>query len=62
MKFIELDSIFKDKSVISLVPNYFNSSETHTICYKYKKPIRVTIFNFDKIVTNMNIDSNTPSS
>ena len=62
MEFIDLHSFFKDKSVISSVPNYFNNSETLTICYKYNKPIRSTIFNFNKIVTDMNIDSNTPDS
>ena len=50
MEFIDLHSIFKDNSMISSVPNYFNNSETQIICYKYSKPIRSTIFNFDKIV------------
>ena len=44
--------------MISSIPNYFNDSETPIICYKYNKPIRSTIFNFNKIVTD--IDSNTP--
>ena len=43
-------------------PNYFNNSETPTICYKYNKPIRSTIFNFNKIVNDLDIDSNTPAS
>ena len=55
-------SIFKDNSVISSIPNYFNNSETPIICYKYNNPIRSTIFNFNKIVTDMYIDSNTPDS
>ena len=38
------------------------NSETQIICYKYNKPIRYTVFNFNKIVTDMNIDSNTPNS
>ena len=59
---IHLHSIFKDKSVISSVPNYFNNTETPIICYKYNKPIRSTTFNFYKIVTDMNIDSNTLDS
>ena len=46
--------------MISSIPNYFNNSETPIICYKYNKPIRPSIFNFNKIVTDMNIDSNTP--
>ena len=46
MEFIDLHRIFKDNSVISSIPNYFNNSETPIICYKYNKPIRSTIFNF----------------
>ena len=54
--------IFKDNSVISSIPNYFNNSETPIICYKYNKPIRSTIFNFNKIVNDLDIDSNTLAS
>ena len=60
MEFIDLHSIFKDNSVISSIPNYVNNSETPIICYQYNKPIRSIIFNFDKIVTYIDIDSNTP--
>ena len=35
MEFIDLHSIFKDYLVISSIPNYFNTSETPIICYKY---------------------------
>ena len=49
-------------SVISSIPNYFNNSETPIICYKYNKAIRSTIFNFNKIVNDLDIDSNTPAS
>ena len=62
IEFIDLHSIFKDNSVISSIPNYFNNSETSIICYKYNKPIRSTIFNFNKIVNDLDIDSNTPAS
>ena len=62
MELIDLHSIFKDNLVISSIPNYFNNSETPIICYKYNKPIRSTIFNFNKIVTDIDIDSNTPDS
>ena len=44
--------------MISSIPSYFNNSETPIICYKYNKPIRSTIFNLNKIVSD--IDSNTP--
>ena len=60
--FFYLHSIFKDNLVIASVPNYLNNSETPIIGYKYNKPIRSTIFNFDKIVTDIDIDSNTPDS
>ena len=61
MEFIDLKSFFiKDKSVISSVPNYFNKTVTPIICYKYNTTIRFTIFNFNKIVMDMNIVSKTP--
>ena len=60
MEFIDLHSIFKDNLVISSIPNYFNNSETPIICYKNKKSIRSTIFNFNKIVTDIDKDSHTP--
>ena len=64
MKFIDLYSIFKDNLVIPSIPNYFNNSETPITCFtcKYNKPIRATILNFNKIVTDIDIDSNTPDS
>ena len=58
MEFINLHTIFKDNLVSLSIPNYFQNSETPIICYKYNKPIRSTIFNFYKIVTDINIDSN----
>ena len=62
MEFIDLHSIFKDNSVISYILNYFNNSETPIICNKYKKPIWSTISNFNKIVIDINIDTNTLDS
>ena len=62
MEFIDLHSIFKDNSAISSITNYFNNSETPIICYKFYKPIRSSIFNLNKIVTDTNIDSNIPDS
>ena len=44
MDFIDLPSIFQDKSVTSSIPDYFQNSEPPIICYKYNKPIRHTIF------------------
>ena len=62
MEFIDLHSIFMDNLVVSSIPNYFNNSENPIICYNYNKPIRSTIFNYNKIVTDIDIDSNTPDS
>ena len=44
MDFIDLPSIFRDSSVISSIPTYFQNSEKHIICYKYNKPTRSIIF------------------
>ena len=43
IEFINLPSIFKDKSVISSFPTYFENKEYPIICYKYNKPIRSTV-------------------
>ena len=48
--------------MISSIPNSFNNSETPIICYEYNKPIRSAIFNFIKIVTDIDIDSYPPDS
>ena len=48
--------------MISSIPNYFNNSETPIICYKYNKPIRSIVFNLNKTVNDIGIDSNTPAS
>ena len=60
--FIDLPSIFQDKSVIQSIPTYFQNSEPPIICYKYNKPIRNTIFNFNKLVSDLDIHANTPKS
>ena len=48
IEFINLPSIFKDKSVISSIPTYFENKESPIICYKYNKPICRTVFNYNK--------------
>ena len=48
IKFINLPSIFKDKSINFSVPTYFENKESPIICYKYNKPIRSTVFNYNK--------------
>ena len=55
MEFINLHSIFKDNLVISSTPKYLNNAETPFICYKNNKSIRSTIFNFNRIVTDIDL-------
>ena len=62
IEFIDLPSIFKDRSVTSLIPADFQNSESPIICYKYNKPIRNTVFNFNKLVSDLDIHANTPES
>ena len=59
MEFIDLPSIFRDSSVISSIPIYFQNSETPLICYKYNKPIRSIIFNFNKHFSDLDVDTST---
>ena len=61
-EFIDLPSIFKDRTVILPIPTYFQNSEQPIICYKYNKPIRKTVFNFNKLVSDLDIHANTPES
>ena len=44
------------------IPAYFQNSEPPIICYKYNKPIRNTVFNFNKLVSDLDIHANTPES
>ena len=57
MEFISLSSIFKDKSVTSAIPAYLKNTEAPIICYKYNKSIRTTIFNVNKLVSDLDIDA-----
>ena len=62
MDFIDLPSIFRDKSVQSSIPNYFKNCEIPIICYKYNEPIRGAIFDFNKLVSDLDIETCTPDS
>ena len=62
MDFIDLPSIFRDKSVQSSIPNYFKDCEVPIICYKYNKPIRGAKFHFNKLVSDLDIETCTPDS
>ena len=55
MDFIDLPSIFRDKTVQSSIPNHFKNCDMPIICYKYKKPIRGVIFNFNKFVFDLSL-------
>ena len=59
---IDLPTIFKDRSVTSSIPAYFQNSEPPIICYKYNKPIRNTVFNFNSLVSDLDIHAKTPES
>ena len=60
--FIDIQSIFRDKNVIDNIPKYFKNMESPIICYKYNKPIRSFIFNYNKIVADLNINTSTPDT
>ena len=60
--FIDLPSIFRDNTIESSIPDYFENKEPPIICYTYNKPIKSTIFNFNKLVANLDIDTKTPDS
>ena len=62
INFIDLPSIFRDKTVESSIPDYFEIKEPFIICYKYNKPFRFTILNFNKLVADLDIDTKTPDS
>ena len=50
--------------LIVSVPDHCLSfySESPIICYKYYNPIRNTVFNFNKLVSDLDIHANTPES
>ena len=60
--FIDLQSILRDKYVIDSIPKYIKISEALIICYKYNKPIRNLVFNYNKIVSYLTFDDNLPDT
>ena len=62
IEFIDLPSIFRDNNVISAIPSYFENTESPIICYKYNKPIRNIILNFNKLVSDLDIETSSPDS
>ena len=61
---IDLPIINRDNTVESSVPNYFENKKTpFMFFFKYNKLIRSTIFNFNKLVADLDIiDTKTPDS
>ena len=59
IEFIDLPSIFRDNNVIRSV---FENSESPIICYKYNKPIRNTLLNFNKLVSDLDTETSSPDS
>ena len=53
-------SVSRDNTDESSIPNYFENKEPPIICYTYNKPIRNTIFDFNKLVADFDIDTKTP--
>ena len=62
IEFIDLPSIFRDNNVTSAIPLYSENTESPNICYKYNKPIRNTILNFNKLVSDLDIETSSPDS
>ena len=62
IEFIDLPSIFRDNNVISAISLYFGNTESPIICYKNNKPIRNTILNFNKLVSDLDIETSSPDS
>ena len=60
--FIDLPSIFRDNTVESSIPDYFENKEPPINCHKYNKLIKSTVFNFNKLFANLDIDNKTPDS
>ena len=60
--FIDLPSIFHDKSVIQSIPTYFQNSEPPIICTNIINQLEILFFNFNKLVSDLEIYANTPKS
>ena len=60
IEFIDLSSIFRDNNLISAIPSYFENTESPIICYKYNRPISHTILNFNKLVSDLDIETSSP--
>ena len=48
--------------VVSAVPSCFENTESPVVCCKYNKPIRNAILNFNKLVSDLDIETSSPDS
>ena len=55
IEFVDLPSIFRDNTVVSSIPSYFENTESPIICYKYNNQIRNTLLKFNKLVSDIDI-------
>ena len=63
MDFIDLSRILNDKNCTKLIPGYFTNKESPIISYSYTNPIRSSIFNYNELVSDidLNLDKTGPS-
>ena len=54
--------VYLEKSVISSIPTYFEKKESPTMCCKYNKPIWSTVLKYNKLVTELDIETTIPDS
>ena len=62
MDLIDLSSIFNDKNCIKRIPGYFKNKETPIISYSYDQPVRSSIFNYNRLVSDSKLDLDTSKS
>ena len=55
-----VESLFRDNSVTSSIPTYFENPESPMICFN--KPFRNTILNFSELVSDLDTETNSPDS
>ena len=53
---INISNILNNKSVQSKIPSYFQNTETPVISYKYSIPIASKIFNYKKVLRDLQLD------
>lgn len=62
LDFINLSSILRDKNVTKCIPSYFINTEVPVISYTYKKSVRNLLLNYNSVVSDPDISSNTPTT